>query len=92
MQSVSKNQRKIRVWVAQQVGKKKPKHPNNLEQGLAWDGERSSESGFMRYHMLMIIPVNIGLALKGSAAIPWSVRNICDMTGPLKGYLNKREI
>lgn len=39
--------------------------------------------------MLLNIPVNIGLGHKGSAAIPCNIRNVCDIIGHLKGYLNK---
>lgn len=39
--------------------------------------------------MLMIIPVYIGLRHDGSADIPCNIRNVCDIIGHLKGYLNK---
>lgn len=39
--------------------------------------------------MLMIIPVNIALGHKGSAAIPCNIRTVSDIIGHSKEYLNK---
>lgn len=59
------------------------------EHDLSWDGAKSYEFGFTLYYMLMIMPVKIDLGHKRSAAIPYNVKNVCDIIWHLKGYSNK---